>query len=105
MVYDILSCRTAYLGGHLEKCDHYGLERSAYNCCRNRHCPKCQKGIMKKFADLPQRFGQNPYYLIHHPYEPTGTQPTIIFDFGMQACYILYYFGTTDKTLNVICLR
>jgi len=42
VVYDILSCRTAYLGGHLEKCDHCGLERPAYNSCRNRHCPKCQ---------------------------------------------------------------
>ncbi len=28
-------------------------------------CYKCKKGTMKKFADLPQRFGQNPYYLIH----------------------------------------
>jgi hypothetical protein len=28
-------------------------------------CPKCKKGTMKKAADLPQRFGQNPYYLIH----------------------------------------
>ena len=42
VVYDILSCRTAYLGGHVEKCDHCGLERCAYNSCRNRHCPKCQ---------------------------------------------------------------
>jgi len=42
VVYDILSCRTAYLGGHVEKCDHCGHERSAYNSCRNRHCPKCQ---------------------------------------------------------------
>ena len=25
VVYDILSCRTAYLGGHAEKCDHSGL--------------------------------------------------------------------------------
>jgi hypothetical protein len=47
VVYDILSCRTAYLGGHLEKCDHYGLERSAYNSCRNRHCPKC-RGLTKE---------------------------------------------------------
>jgi len=27
-------------------------------------CPKCKKGTMTKIADLPQRFGQNPYYLI-----------------------------------------
>jgi hypothetical protein len=35
-------CRTAALGGHLERCDDCGHERNAYNSCANRHCPKCQ---------------------------------------------------------------
>ena len=35
-------CRTAELGGHLERCDSCGFERNAYNSCRNRHCPRCQ---------------------------------------------------------------
>src|SRR5438445_3838466 len=35
-------CRTAALGGHLERCDQCGYERNAYNSCRSRHCPKCQ---------------------------------------------------------------
>ena len=35
-------CRTATLGGHLERCDSCGFERPAYNSCRNRHGPKCQ---------------------------------------------------------------
>jgi Transposase zinc-binding domain/Putative transposase len=35
-------CRTAALGGHIERCDSCGFERPAYNSCRNRHCPKCQ---------------------------------------------------------------
>jgi len=39
---DLLNCRTAYLGGHIEKCDRCGTERITYNSCRNRHCPKCQ---------------------------------------------------------------
>jgi hypothetical protein len=39
---DILNCRTAYLGGHIERCDHCQAETIAYNSCRNRHCPKCQ---------------------------------------------------------------
>ena len=38
----IEQCRTAALGGHLERCDHCGHERNAYNSCANRHCPKCQ---------------------------------------------------------------
>ena len=35
-------CRTAALGGHVERCLDCGHERIAYNSCRNRHCPKCQ---------------------------------------------------------------
>ena len=35
-------CRTAALGGHVDRCDHCGHEAISYNSCRNRHCPKCQ---------------------------------------------------------------
>lgn len=35
-------CRTAALGGHVERCDDCSHTRIAYNSCRNRHCPKCQ---------------------------------------------------------------
>ena len=38
----ITACRTAALGGHIERCDDCGHIRIAYNSCRNRHCPKCQ---------------------------------------------------------------
>src|SRR3954465_2802634 len=38
----IEACRTAALGGHVERCAACGLIRIAYNSCRNRHCPKCQ---------------------------------------------------------------
>lgn len=38
----IKQCRTASLGGHVDKCDACGHIRISYNSCRNRHCPKCQ---------------------------------------------------------------
>ena len=38
----VVACRTAALGGHVERCDDCGLTRIAYNSCRNRTCPKCQ---------------------------------------------------------------
>jgi hypothetical protein len=41
---DLAACRTADLGGHLERCGACGHERPHYNSCRNRHCPKCQGG-------------------------------------------------------------
>jgi len=39
---DLMTCRTAELGGHVERCTSCGETRIAYNSCRNRHCPKCQ---------------------------------------------------------------
>src|SRR6185312_7618974 len=39
---DLACCRTAALGGHVQRCLDCGGERIAYNSCRNRHCPKCQ---------------------------------------------------------------
>jgi len=38
---DVERCRTAALGGHLERCAGCDHTRIAYNSCRNRHCPKC----------------------------------------------------------------
>jgi len=38
----IEACRTAALGGHVERCEACAHTRIAYNSCRNRHCPKCQ---------------------------------------------------------------
>jgi len=50
-------CRTAALGGHMQRCDQCGHERNAYNSCADRHCPKCQslgraKWLEKRQAEL-----------------------------------------------------
>jgi hypothetical protein len=34
-------CRTAELGGHMDRCVDCGGERPSYNSCHNRHCPTC----------------------------------------------------------------
>ena len=34
----IEACRTAVLGGHVERCQDCGETRIAYNSCRNRQC-------------------------------------------------------------------
>lgn len=46
---DIANCRTAVLGGHLDRCDGCGYEKPSYNSCRNRHCPKCQALAQEKW--------------------------------------------------------
>lgn len=43
---DIMHCKTADLGGHVEECEECGHIAVYYNSCRNRHCPSCQ-GVKK----------------------------------------------------------
>jgi len=42
-------CRTAALGGHVERCEDCHYTSIAYNSCRNRHCPKCQGAAAKQW--------------------------------------------------------
>src|SRR5271154_1218385 len=56
-------CRTATLGGHIERCEDCGETRIAYNSCRNRHCPKCQ-GLARAqwLADRQAELLPVPYF-------------------------------------------
>ena len=49
----IVNCRTAALGGHVDRCDHCGHTAISYISCRDRHCPKCQAMARAKW--LAQR--------------------------------------------------
>ena len=51
IVSDLLNCRTAHLGGHVERCDTCGTIRITYHSCRNRHCPKCQHMPREKWLE------------------------------------------------------
>src|SRR6202162_2163473 len=62
-------CRTAALGGHLERCDQCGHERNAYNSCADRHCPKCRAPAesLQSIAADPKRLGvQIGFFCILH---------------------------------------
>jgi Putative transposase/Transposase zinc-binding domain len=48
---DLVRCRTAALGGHVEQCQGCGHQRIAYNSCRNRHCPRCQATARAAWLD------------------------------------------------------
>lgn len=48
-------CRTAVLGGHLDRCPACGWERPSYNSCRNRHCPKCQSLAKEEWLEQRRR--------------------------------------------------
>ena len=42
VLFAIEHCRTAVLGGHLDRCCQCGHEATSFTSCRSRHCPKCQ---------------------------------------------------------------
>ena len=56
-------CRTAALGGHVERCEDCAQTRIAYNSCRNRHCPKCQgRAAMEWLSAREAEVLPTPYF-------------------------------------------
>ena len=51
----IARCRTAALGGHIDRCTRCGHRAISYNSCRNRHCPRCQTAARERWIAARQR--------------------------------------------------
>jgi len=47
----ISRCRTAALGGHVQRCPHGHVERVWYNSCRHRSCPECAWTSVERWLD------------------------------------------------------
>src|SRR5947209_6990511 len=59
----IESCRTAALGGHVDRCEDCAYTTIAYNSCRNRHCPKCQGATARQWlAERAAELLPVPYF-------------------------------------------
>jgi hypothetical protein len=71
VLFAIEHCRTAALGGHLDRCRQCGYEATSFNSCRSRHCPKCQTNARNRWlADrekelLPVRYVHVVFTLPH----------------------------------------
>jgi Putative transposase/Transposase zinc-binding domain len=95
----IEACRTARLGGHVERCTECGLIRIAYNSCRNRHCPKCQGTA--RIAWLDERQAE----LLPVPYfHVVFTLPAPAADIAFQNKAAVYaiLFRAAAETLSTI---
>ena len=75
-------CRTAALGGHVERCEKCSHTIIAYNSCRNRHCPKCQAAAAREWlAEREAELLPVPYYTwcspcrLGSPIAPIRTRP------------------------------
>jgi Putative transposase/Transposase zinc-binding domain len=95
----IEACRTATLGGHVERCDDCGMVRIAYNSCRDRHCPKCQ-GLARAewLADRKADLLPVPYFHV------VFTVPAPIAAIALQNKAIVYdiLLKTAAETIRVI---
>jgi len=59
----IEQCRSAALGGHVLRCTACAQPQTAYNSCRNRHCPKCQgSAALRWLADRQADLLPVPYF-------------------------------------------
>jgi Putative transposase/Transposase zinc-binding domain len=92
-------CRTAALGGHLERCDQCGHERNCFNSCRDRHCPKCQALARAQWIeDRQSELLEVPYFHV------VFTLPEEIAAIAYQNKRVVYgiLFRTTAETLTTI---
>jgi len=55
VLWAIVRCRTAALGGHLARCTSCGYQAISFCSCRNRHCPKCQVNAREKWLRKRQQ--------------------------------------------------
>jgi len=92
-------CRTAALGGHLERCDSCPHERPSYNSCRNRHCPKCQSLARAQWVEK-----RNAEVLDCEYFHVVFTVPEDIAAIAYQNKDLVYgiLFRTTAETLTTI---
>jgi hypothetical protein len=93
------SCRTAALGGHVERCEDCAHTRIAYNSCRNRHCPKCQGAAAKQWlAERQAELLPVPYFHV------VFTLPARIADIAYQNKTMIYdiLFKASAEALTTI---
>jgi Transposase zinc-binding domain len=92
-------CRTAALGGHVERCEACAHLRISYNSCRNRHCPKCQAAAAKEWlADRQAELLPVPYFHV------VFTLPRLIADIAYHNKAVVYdlLLKTAAETLITI---
>ena len=102
VISNIITCRTAELGGHIHECDECGNPQISYNSCRNRHCPKCQS--FKKelwIADREQELLPVSYFHI------VFTIPRILAPIALQNKEKVYgiLFKAVSQTLKEVAAK
>ena len=95
----IEACRTAELGGHVERCQDCDHVRIAYNSCRNRHCPRCQGAAAQAWLEAREAELLPVAY-----YHVVFTVPAEVADIAYQNKAVVYdmLFKAASQTLLTI---
>lgn len=97
-LFDITSCRSSSMGGHINSCKRCGFEQQAYNSCHNRHCPKCQFLKQEQWVDklkgrlIPGRYF-HIVFSIPHLLNP-------LFYINQSQCYKLLFNAASEALRN-----
>jgi hypothetical protein len=95
----IEACRTAELGGHVERCEDCAQVQIAYNSCRNRHCPRCQGAAAQAWLEAREAELLPVAY-----YHVVFTVPAEVGDIAYQNKAVVYdiLFKAASQTLLTI---
>lgn len=87
---NIMNCRTAALGGHLNECVEGDCvyEEISYNSCRDRNCPKCmgENSIKWRFNRLEEVLPVEYYHMV----------------FSVTSCLFMFYYNNKKTFLNIL---
>lgn len=101
-------CRTAALGGHMDRCRDCGLElEPSYNSCHNRHCPKCPAVAQAKWIAgrlervLPTHYFHAVFTLPAELRGVASANPSLVYQLLLRSCAAtLLELGQDPKRLG-----
>ena len=107
VVGDLMTCRTAALGGFKTECGQCGAVSIQYASCRNRHCPKCQplsqtRWVEKQCSNLLDIDYWHVVLTLPHELNPLAqVQPALVYGLLFKAASrTLQEFGHTPRWLG-----
>lgn len=108
-LYALSRCRTAGMGGHIDRCDNPECNKLhiSYNSCRNRHCPKCQGHLREQWiANREAELINTPYFhvvfTLPSDLNPQAlAQPKLIYSLLFATAWgVIRDFGANPKMLG-----
>lgn len=108
-LHALRKCRTASLGGHIDRCNNAKCNQLhlSYNSCRNRHCPKCQGHKREQWIQAREKeLLDTPYFHVVFTLPDRLNQlclyaPKTVYDILFKTAWsVLQDFGANPKFLG-----